>query len=123
VRARRAGSRRDPVRDADPGTRGVRAGGAAAPDAPVRAQGRHLAQEDRARADRPRRRPQADDDAAGGAVDLQPDPSQLPGRRARGCVRWGGLMTDPRETEDTLRRLEERLDRASAAAERLMAEA
>jgi hypothetical protein len=32
-------------------------------------------------------------------------------------------MTDPREPEDTLRRLEERLDRASAAAERLMAEA
>jgi hypothetical protein len=31
--------------------------------------------------------------------------------------------SSPRETEDALRRLEERLDRASAAAERLMAEA
>ena len=31
--------------------------------------------------------------------------------------------SDPRAAEETLRRLEERLDRASAAAERLMAEA
>jgi hypothetical protein len=31
--------------------------------------------------------------------------------------------SNPRESEETLRRLEERLDRASAAAERLMAEA
>lgn len=31
--------------------------------------------------------------------------------------------SDPRRAEETLRRLEERLDRASAAAERLMAEA
>jgi hypothetical protein len=31
--------------------------------------------------------------------------------------------SNPREAQETLRRLEERLDRASAAAERLMAEA
>jgi arsenite-transporting ATPase len=67
---RRAGCRGDPARDADAGARGVRAGGAAAARDPVRPQGRHLAQEDRPRADRPRRRPQADDDAAAVTVGL-----------------------------------------------------
>ena len=73
-----------PARDADPGARGLRARGAVAPDDPLRAQGRHLAQEDRTRADRPRRRPEAHDDPAAVAVGLQPDGRHVRGRRPGG---------------------------------------
>ena len=52
------------ARHAEPGARGVRRRRRAPPDAAVRAQGRHLAEEDRARADRRRRRPAADDHPA-----------------------------------------------------------
>ena len=62
---------------------GRRRRGAPAPRAAVRPQGRHLAEEDRARADRRRRRPAADDHAPAGA-------GRLPAHRGdvRGGCAW-----------------------------------
>ena len=74
VRRRRPRSRRGPPRHAHPGAARVRGRRPAAPAASVRAQGRHLAEEDRARADRRRRRPAAHDHPALGARRLRRRP-------------------------------------------------
>ena len=66
----------------------------AAAAAAVRAQGRYLAEEDRTRADRRRRRPAADDHPALGDGGVPADVRHVRGRRARGHVP-GGVRCRP----------------------------
>ena len=82
---------------------------------PVRRQGRHLAQEDRPRADRPRRRPEAHDHAAARARPLPAVVGVVLRRVAAGELQW--LSTIP------LSQMRSQVDAAYAAADRLVREA
>ena len=88
VAVRRRGRRRDPARQARAGALARRGRREPAARHPVHRQGRHLAEEDRPRAGRARRRPEAHDPPAAGARALPPVLGVVLRRFAAGELQW-----------------------------------